>query len=226
MAGNQFMVMRPLIDLFKQVHPDVKRIYYQTLPPGLSLQQILAGGARFEDQILPGNQDVYASVNKAAMEKLVTAGMLEPEGLTCYLHNRITLMRIKLGTVEVGPVWATEIQHAREMGMAVAAIAPGDHLDQHDRVNYYSAPLKTARNSTNAYKFIRFITSPAAHADLYDNFEGYRYSNACPFARIMEENLAHKLVQVGIRTLTAHQREQAASWPVEIFEMQAAVRFS
>ena len=44
-------------------------------------------------------------------------------------------------------------------------------------------------------------------ADLYDTFAGNRYSNACPFARIMEENLAQKLFQAGIRTLTPHQRE-------------------
>jgi arginase len=41
-----------------------------------------------------------------------------------------------------------------------------------------------------------------AHADLYDNFEGDPYSHACPFARIMENGLAVKLVQVGIRTLS------------------------
>jgi len=59
-----------------------------------------------------------------------------------------------------------------------------------------------------------------AHADLYDTFAGSRYSNACPFARIMEENLARKLMQAGIRTLTPHQREQAARWDVEICEMR------
>ena len=40
-----------------------------------------------------------------------------------------------------------------------------------------------------------------AHADLYDEYEGDRYSHACPFARIMEEDLCARLVQVGIRTL-------------------------
>ena len=40
-----------------------------------------------------------------------------------------------------------------------------------------------------------------AHADLYDTFEGNRYSHACPFARIMEEGLAKRLVQIGVRTL-------------------------
>ena len=49
-----------------------------------------------------------------------------------------------------------------------------------------------------------------AHPDLYDEFEGDRYSHACPFARIMEERLATRLVQVGIRTMSGPVRAQAA----------------
>ena len=60
-----------------------------------------------------------------------------------------------------------------------------------------------------------------AHADLYDSFEGDRYSHACPFARIMEESLAARLVQVGIRTMTRHQREQADRFHVEVIDMRA-----
>jgi agmatinase len=59
-----------------------------------------------------------------------------------------------------------------------------------------------------------------AHGDLYDEFEGDRYSHACPFARIMEEKLCARLVQVGIRTLTPHQRDQIARFNVECIEMQ------
>ena len=59
-----------------------------------------------------------------------------------------------------------------------------------------------------------------AHTDLYDIFEGNRYSHACPFARIMEEGLANRLVQVGIRTLNHHQREQAKRFGVEMIEMK------
>jgi arginase len=55
-----------------------------------------------------------------------------------------------------------------------------------------------------------------AHADLYDQFEGDRFSHACPFARIMEEKIAGRLIQVGVRTLNAHQRSQAAKFGVEI----------
>jgi agmatinase len=59
-----------------------------------------------------------------------------------------------------------------------------------------------------------------AHADLYDTFEGNRYSHACPFARIMEEGLAKRLVQVGVRTLNGHEQEQASRFGVEIIEMK------
>lgn len=59
-----------------------------------------------------------------------------------------------------------------------------------------------------------------AHGDLYHEFQGDRFSHACPFARVMEEGLADRLVQVGIRTLTPHQREQAARFKVEIIEMK------
>ncbi len=59
-----------------------------------------------------------------------------------------------------------------------------------------------------------------AHTDLYDIFEQNRYSHACPFARIMEEGLADRLVQVGIRTLNGHQREQAKRFGVEMIEMK------
>ena len=59
-------------------------------------------------------------------------------------------------------------------------------------------------------------------------FEGNKYSHACPFALIMEEGLAKRLVQVGIRTMNLHQREQANRYGVEVIEMkdwQSSIRF-
>jgi agmatinase len=59
-----------------------------------------------------------------------------------------------------------------------------------------------------------------AHPDLYDEFQGNRHSHACPFARIMEERCAKRLIQVGIRTMNAHQRKQADRFGVEVVEMR------
>jgi len=56
-----------------------------------------------------------------------------------------------------------------------------------------------------------------AHGDIYDHYEGDRFSHACPFARVMDEALAVRLIQVGLRTLTPHQRQQSARFGTEIF---------
>ena len=59
-----------------------------------------------------------------------------------------------------------------------------------------------------------------AHPDLYDEFEGNPFAHGCPFARIMEENLAVRLVQIGIRTMNPHQYEQARRFNVETIHMK------
>lgn len=60
-----------------------------------------------------------------------------------------------------------------------------------------------------------------AHPDLYDELDGDRYSHACPFARIMEAGLANRLIQIGIRTMTAHQKDQAGRFGVEVHELRS-----
>ena len=59
-----------------------------------------------------------------------------------------------------------------------------------------------------------------AHPDLYDNFDNNPFSHASPFARIMENKLVKRLVQVGIRTLNTHQREQVKKFGIEVIEMK------
>jgi len=59
-----------------------------------------------------------------------------------------------------------------------------------------------------------------AHPDLYADYEGNPHSHASPFARIMEEQLVHRLIQIGVRTLNAHQYEQAEKYGVKIFEIK------
>jgi len=59
-----------------------------------------------------------------------------------------------------------------------------------------------------------------AHPDLYNSLNGDKYSHACPFARIMEDNLIDNLIQVGIRTWTKHQREQASKFNMPVLDMK------
>lgn len=90
MAGNQFMVMEELLAAFQQAYPEVKRIFYETLPPGLELQQILAGGARFGGMEIRVTPDVYTAVSETAMRELVQKGLVNEYFV--YLHNRLVLM--------------------------------------------------------------------------------------------------------------------------------------
>lgn len=59
-----------------------------------------------------------------------------------------------------------------------------------------------------------------AHPDCYHEFEGNPLSHACPFSRIMEEGLCKRLVSVGIRTASGHQREQRDKFGIEWLEMR------
>jgi agmatinase len=57
-----------------------------------------------------------------------------------------------------------------------------------------------------------------AHCDIYHAYQDNPRSHASPFARIMEERLADRLIQVGIRTNNDHHREQAQRFGVEVIE--------
>jgi molybdate transport system substrate-binding protein len=92
MAGNQFMAMEEIVAAFRKGHPAVRHIFYETLPPGLELRQILAGGAMYRDRLISVPADVYSAVNQRAMEALAAHHLIEPDGYLPYLHNRLTLM--------------------------------------------------------------------------------------------------------------------------------------
>ncbi|MEP7344811.1 MAG: agmatinase, partial [Gemmatimonadaceae bacterium] len=97
-------------------------------------------------------------------------------------------------------------------------------------LNSDSVPIALGGDHSISYAVVRAIAKVAkpftilhfdAHSDLYDSYEGDRLSHACPFARIMEEQLATHLVQVGIRCMTPPQRIQADRFHVEVIDMRA-----
>ncbi|HEV2746018.1 MAG TPA: arginase family protein [Allosphingosinicella sp.] len=92
---------------------------------------------------------------------------------------------------------------------AVPLCLGGDHS--------VSFPIVAAAAARGPIEILHFD----AHPDLYDDFAGDPLSHASPFARIMERGLARRLVQVGIRTLNRHCREQADRFGVEVIEMRA-----
>lgn len=107
------------------------------------------------------------------------------------------------------------------LGEAVAALLDG-----------HGIPIVLGGDHSITYQVVRALrpVHPAltiiqidAHPDLYDHYEGDRFSHACQFARIMEEGLADRLVQVGIRTMNADQAKQRDRFGVETIDMRAFV---
>lgn len=108
-------------------------------------------------------------------------------------------------------------------GIAQIEKTVGQHLDIGDKIfllggdHSVSYPCVKAVHAKYGKLTIFHID---AHPDLYDNFNNNPHSHASPFARIMESGLASRLVQVGIRTMNKHQREQANRFGVEVIEMK------
>ena len=243
MAGNQFMVMEELIQTFQKENPRIQKIFYETLPPGLELKQILAGGAVFRDQVIDVMPDIYTSVSEESMRRLASGKFIDQGAYQRYLHNRIVLMvpqgnsagiesvldlgrdevrisqpnpeyediahhilnmyrdaggenlihrimdekrlqgtthlttvhhretplRIREKSADVGPVWATEIRHARESGFPVGQVEPGEHLDQREHIHYYVCKLNDAPHRENAHLFLDFLLSRRAQ-DIYASY--------------------------------------------------------
>ena len=116
----------------------------------------------------------------------------------------------------------------REIGPGTNALM---EIEKHiaEILNKGALPLSLGGDHAITYPIMRAIHArhgPVgilhfdAHPDLYDEYDGNPLSHACPFARIMENGLASRLVQVGIRALNGHQREQAERFGVEIHEMR------
>jgi agmatinase len=113
-----------------------------------------------------------------------------------------------LGSAEEQPSLAQIEEHLdRLLGQGAAVIAlGGDHS-----ITY---PLVGAHARTHAGLSILHLD---AHPDLYDELDGSRVSHACPFARILEKELVVRLVSIGIRAATPHQRQQAERFGVETY---------
>jgi arginase len=100
----------------------------------------------------------------------------------------------------------------RQVGRALESGGPliclgGDHAITH--------PIMRAVRRRHARLTILHID---AHPDIYDAYQGNPRSHASPFARIMEERLADRLIQVGLRAINDDHREQFKRFGVEVIE--------
>ena len=138
------------------------------------------------------------------------SNMFSENGVNCADPNTITdLGDMQLFTGELSMVSIRKtVQKELNHGQKVISLG-GDHSVTFPIIQAYS----------QSYPDLN-IFHVDAHPDLYDNFENNPYSHASPFARIMENGLVKRLVQVGIRTLNDHQKEQVERFGVEVIEMR------
>ncbi len=145
------------------------------------------------------------------------------EALRCDASNSWTELGVDLGVAGAYED-AGDLEVLEEKAFAAIESKVGELLGQEKR------PLLLGGDHSITYPIVKAFAQRYpqltifhfdAHPDLYDEFEGNRLSHACPFARIMEAGLAKRLVQLGIRTINRHQREQAAKFGVEVVEMRA-----
>jgi ABC-type molybdate transport system substrate-binding protein len=92
LAGNQFFAMDDVVGAFQKKNPATS-VGLITLPPGLLVQAIQAGGWVYEDREYPGRPDIYASVNLGHLRELKASGMMV--GYMVYMHNELQIMVAK-----------------------------------------------------------------------------------------------------------------------------------
>ncbi len=113
---------------------------------------------------------------------------------------------IQFGASDPWELIERTVGRAMESGHPLISIG-GDHA-----ITY---PIMRAVRRRHAELTILHID---AHADIYNAYQGNPRSHASPFARIMEERLADRLIQVGLRTINEEHRAQFERFGVEVIE--------
>ncbi|MFC5994809.1 molybdate ABC transporter substrate-binding protein [Pseudonocardia hispaniensis] len=89
MNGNQFMVMPELVSAFRAAHPQVGGVFYETIPPGVLLEQTRCGALRMGELVLSVRPDVVAA-GPSALAPLHRDGLIETPRV--YASNDLAIM--------------------------------------------------------------------------------------------------------------------------------------
>jgi ABC-type molybdate transport system substrate-binding protein len=90
LAGNQFFAMEDVIHAFQKQNPKVGNVGLITLPPGIILKAINAGGWAYEGKEYRMLPDVYASVQLGHLKALKAKGTMDT--YLIYTHNALNLV--------------------------------------------------------------------------------------------------------------------------------------
>ncbi|MBV8638261.1 MAG: substrate-binding domain-containing protein [Candidatus Eremiobacteraeota bacterium] len=77
-SGNEWFAVPRILAAFQRAHPEVRKVFYETLPPGVLAQQMHTGGAiKVGEFTLRVQPDVYIS-GKRRMRLEESEGVVEP----------------------------------------------------------------------------------------------------------------------------------------------------
>lgn len=93
-AGNQFMVMPDLVRAFKALHPEIGRIFYETLPPGILAKQMERGAITIGNLNITVKPDIYESGAKR-MSLETKKGRIVLGTIVPYAENDLGIMVAK-----------------------------------------------------------------------------------------------------------------------------------
>ena len=86
-AGNQFMCIDDLVAAFKKQHPQIKRIFAETLPPGILAKQIEGGSITVGNLKITLRPDIYTA-GKSRIEEM----MQYLTDTATYAFNKLAIM--------------------------------------------------------------------------------------------------------------------------------------
>ncbi len=88
-GGNQFMALPELIAAFQKKHPEVRNIFYETLPPGIIEKQLKSGRLTMGNLTISARPDLFVA-GKELTGELERDGWVEPP--RPYMKNRLAIM--------------------------------------------------------------------------------------------------------------------------------------
>ncbi|MGH9524677.1 MAG: molybdate ABC transporter substrate-binding protein [Terriglobales bacterium] len=91
-AGNQFMATAELMQSFRQEHPEVQRIFWETLPPGILAKQMEQGALIVGNLRIAIKPDIYTAGTRR-IKPMQEEGKFEQ--VRTYARNRLAIMVAK-----------------------------------------------------------------------------------------------------------------------------------
>ena len=90
LAGNQFFAMEDVVRRFQKANPDAGNVAVITMPPGMIVSAILAGGWRYQGKDYPMQPDLYASVDLGHLQALRDKGKMAQYMI--YVRNKLEIV--------------------------------------------------------------------------------------------------------------------------------------